>query len=155
MIDSETLAQPVRQDSSERSGPRPESVRQSCADVLPCRPAAENLFLSDIPDFAPNTNRRLSLPTRGVSCFLRGIGLKFRRRTARANISGVTSGMSEKSISSSFMASSRFKSVFDFFVGVVLLISSLVHDSNRILSLTQSRLWLKFRESASSDFFAP
>jgi len=47
---------------------------------------------------------------------LRGIGSKFLRRTARANISGVASGMSEKSMSSSFIASIRFQSVSDFFV---------------------------------------
>jgi len=43
------------------------------------------------------------------------MGFRPRRTTPLANISGVTSGISDKSISASVMASRRLKSVPDFF----------------------------------------
>src|ERR1051325_7158363 len=73
---------------------------------------------------------------RSVNCFLRGITLKFRRKTARANISGVASGLSERSISSSFMASMRFQSVCDFFEVLLFLIFHCLskgYDSNNFI----------------------
>src|SRR2546422_4849492 len=57
-----------------------------------------------------------SLSIRTVNCFLRMTGLRPRRTTPRANISGVASGRSEKSISSSFMELIRFQSVSDFLI---------------------------------------
>src|SRR5258706_41153 len=68
---------------------------------------------------------------RRVSCFFRAIGFRPRRTTARANISGVIIGMSEKSISSSFIACSRFQSVSDFFeVDDFLILMSLPSRNN-------------------------
>src|SRR5271157_1285733 len=49
-----------------------------------------------------------------VSCAFLGTGFRPRRTTARANISGVNSGVSEKSIWLSCSASTRFQSVRDF-----------------------------------------
>jgi len=56
---------------------------------------------------------RTSSSIRSVNCRFRGGGFSPRRTTALANISGVSSGLSDKSISSSRMASRRFQSVID------------------------------------------
>ncbi len=58
---------------------------------------------------------RTSSSIRRVSCRLRGGAFNPWRTTARANISGVSSGFSERSISSSRRASKRFQSVIDRF----------------------------------------
>lgn len=51
-----------------------------------------------------------------MACCLSGIGFNPLRTMARANISGVTSGFSEKSMSVSLSASARVQSVFERFV---------------------------------------
>lgn len=59
--------------------------------------------------------------SRRVTCSLGATGTSPRRTTAFANISGVISGLSDKSMSSSRSASRRFKSVLDNFEVVLLL----------------------------------
>lgn len=56
---------------------------------------------------------RTSSSSRRVSCRLRGGAFNPRRTMARANISGVSSGFSDRSMSSSRSASKRFQSVID------------------------------------------
>lgn len=75
----------------------------------------------------------MSSSMRNVICFLRGIGFNPRRATAFANCSGVISGDSDVSMSSSRMASSLFQSVWllwscCFFEVLLLLIARRFSD---------------------------
>src|SRR5271157_6532171 len=73
-----------------------------------------------------------------VNCFFRATGFRPRRTTARANISGVNSGVSENSMLSSGSASTRFQSVRDFLEVACLFIFRCLSnrdDANRFAGL--------------------
>lgn len=81
---------------------------------------------------------RTSSSIRNVSCRFRRGAFNPRRTTARANISGVSSGFSERSMSSSRSASRRCQSVIDRFEKCFLLTAcrlSRGYDSNPLIGL--------------------